>query len=258
MTRPRGAVLVIAPPLPVGRERPAMKAVAVNVGANTSLPGFRGPIHPDGSFVYVPIPEREPADAPTYADLDLSIDLPADIRDRPVHHDPQFRGYCGAAEYTYGDDYGVKARPLSDLRAGDYAFFYATLTTTGEGHPEWVAPEWGAYLVGHFRLGMDAVTGEAYADLSPDVRVRFAENAHVRRESFDARVLLWGDPEESALYDRAVPLSASDAGATANRLVTDFSSDSGKGPWWRRPMRFDDEGTRELLSRRETGDFGDL
>ena len=49
------------------------RALAINVAANTNLPGVRGPIYPDGSFVYLPIPEREPlaadADVPTYADL---------------------------------------------------------------------------------------------------------------------------------------------------------------------------------------------
>jgi len=64
-------------------------------------------------------------------------------------------------------------------------------------------------------------------------------------------VLLAGDPDESALYDRAIPLSERDAGSDANRLVTDLSSDSGKGPWWRRPMRFDADGVEELLAIRE-------
>ncbi len=47
------------------------RAVAITVGANTSLPGFAGYVHPDGRFEYVPIPEREPVGepVPTYADL---------------------------------------------------------------------------------------------------------------------------------------------------------------------------------------------
>ncbi|MEF8856839.1 MAG: hypothetical protein V5A16_05395, partial [Haloplanus sp.] len=40
------------------------RAVAINVGANTTLPGFRGPVRPDGRFAYVPIPEREPTADP--------------------------------------------------------------------------------------------------------------------------------------------------------------------------------------------------
>jgi len=33
---------------------------------------------------------------------------------------------CG--RYTYGDEHGVKAAPLAELSAGDYVFFYATLS----------------------------------------------------------------------------------------------------------------------------------
>jgi hypothetical protein len=48
-----------------------MRGVAVNVGANTNEPGFRGPIYADGSFEYVPIPERDPT--PPAADLDRRV-----------------------------------------------------------------------------------------------------------------------------------------------------------------------------------------
>jgi hypothetical protein len=247
------------------------RGIAINVGANTNLPGFRGPVYPDGSFVYVPIPEREPTaePVPTYADLDLDCPIPDDVADTPVHLDPQFAGYAGCDHTTYGDEHGVKAGPLSSLERGDYLFFYATLTTTpwpgeeagDEGDApaadvpatgdavEWVAPEWGAYIIGHFRVER-ALTGEAYHDLPAEERAVFADNAHVKRDPFDAKVLVAGD-EASRLYDRAVPLSAPDAGATANRLVTGLSNDSGRGPWWRRRFWYDDGATAELLELSE-------
>jgi hypothetical protein len=232
------------------------RGLAINVGANTNLPGRRGPIYPDGMFEYVPIPEREPATeaVPTYADLDLSVDLPDDVVDAPVHLDPTFAEYPCCDRYTYGDDHGVKASPLSDLSAGDYVFFYATLSTTGEDPADWIAPDWGAYVIGQFRLARDPLTGEAYRALPAEDRSWFDANAHVRRETFDARVLLAGDPDGSALYDRAVPLSTRESGSEANRLVTVLSSDSGKGPWWRRPMRFDADGVDTLRELRRGGD----
>lgn len=238
-------------------ERP-VAGVAINVGANTSLPGVRGPIYPDGRFRYVPIPEREPIDedAPTYADLDLPVEVPAEYRERAVHLDPEFEDYAYCRGYTYGDEHAVKAGPLSALSAGDYVFFYATLSTHGGAPSDWIAPEWGAYVIGHFRLGMDPVTGEAYETLPPSDREKFANNAHVKRETFDARVLLWGDREGSELYDCAVPLSNPSGGADANRLVTDLSSDSGNGPWWRRPLRFDADGVASLLECHRTGEYG--
>jgi hypothetical protein len=235
-------------------------AVAVNVGANTNEPGFRGPVYPDGSFEFLPIPESEPlardAPAPTYGDLDphLRFDVPEGVRDTPVHLDPEFAGYPRCERYTYGDPYGVKARPLLDLDAGDRVYFYATLTARGDGHPEWVPPEWGAFLIGEFRLARDPIPGTAYPDLPGAVRERFRNNAHVRRETMDAAVLLLGSPE-SRCYERAVPLSG-ERGVEANRLVTEHSEDSGKGPWWRRPLRYQGGGAaalREAVGKRTPG-----
>jgi hypothetical protein len=67
----------------------------------------------------------------------------------------------------------------------------------------------------------------------------------VRREPFDAKVLVAGD-NRSRLYDRAVPLSTPDGGTTANELVIDLSNDSGRGPWWRRRLWFDADATARL------------
>jgi len=226
-----------------------MRSIAINIGANTNEPGVRGPLFPDGSFEYVPIPESEPTRerVPTYADLDLRADVPADYRETPVHLDPEFPEYPHCERYTYGDEHGVKAGPLSELSAGDYVFFYATLAT-GTDRPQWAAPDWGAFVIGHFELARDAITGKTYEQLPDHERDPYANNAHVKREQFDARVLLLGDPAGSALYDRAVPLSTREAGSDPNRLVTHHSNDSGKGPWWRRPLRFDADGTDHLLA----------
>jgi hypothetical protein len=221
------------------------RAVAVNVAANTNQPGFRGPLRADGAFVYVPIPESEPTtrQAPTYADLDLPIDVPAEIRDTPVHLDPAFAEYPCCEGYTYGDPHGVKARPLLDLEAGDRVYFYATLDAP-EDPVDWMTPDWGAYLLGEFTLARDPLTGDEYAALPEDEQAAFAGNAHLRRDPFDAAVMLAGT-DDSRLYETAVPLSGSQ-GVDANRAVTEWSADSGKGPWWRRPLRYDEDGAARL------------
>ena len=234
------------------------KSIAINVAANTNLPGFRGPIYPDGRFVYLPIPERESTTQSvlTYADLLDSLDpLPFavgdDIRQLPVHLDPEFAGYPGCSQYTYGDEHGVKAGPLSKLQPGDSLYFYATLSRH-EPPPEldtgpevdWVAPDWGVYLIGEFRVDR-VFDAEACEKLSEVDRQRLASNAHCKRDPFDAKVLVVGGPD-SQLLDRAVPLSTAERGSTANWLVTDLSNDSGKGPWWRRRLWFDDESTGTL------------
>lgn len=221
------------------------RAVAVNVAANTNQPGFRGPLRADGSFVYVPIPESQPTTGPTptYADLDLPIDVPEDSRDTPVHLDPAFAEYPCCERYTYGDPHGVKARPLLDLAAGDRVYFYATLDAPDD-LADWMSADWGAYLLGEFTLARDPITGEAYTTLPDDEQAAFAGNAHLRRDPFDAAVMLAGT-DDSRLYDAAVPLSGSQ-GVDANRAVTEWSADSGKGPWWRRPLRYDEDGATRL------------
>ncbi|WP_435155425.1 hypothetical protein [Haladaptatus sp. DFWS20] len=241
------------------------RAVAINVAANTNQPGVRGPIFSDGSFEYVPIPESEPTkrEVPTYADLDLSVELPEGAKKLPVHLDPEFAEYPCCQRYTYGDPFGVKAQPLLELDKGDYVFFYATLSTAEgledesvESKHEWITPDWGTYIIGQFRLAREPISGEKFSGLADGEKETFANNAHVKREKFDAEVLLEGSEGESGLYEQAVPLSSSEAGVEANRIVTELSSDSGKGPWWRRPMRFDDAETRELFTVFETQDFG--
>jgi len=239
------------------------RTVAVNVAANTTLPGARGPVYPDGSFRYVPIPEREPtaAPVPTYRDLPLppEFDVPEATLDRRVHLDPAFAEYGPCETYTYGDEHGVKARPLSDLAAGDHVLFYATLSVVGDpaDRADWLPPEWGTFAIGRFRLAEDPVSGAQYRELPATERERFASNAHVKREEMDAEVLLLGDPDESELFGTAVPLSTPAGGSEANWLVTDLSSDSGKGPWWRRVMRFDDEETAALLAEIEAVQRGE-
>jgi len=232
-----------------GSDAAAPRAVAVNVGANTTLPGFRAPVWPGGRFEFVPIPEREPTaePVPTYGDLARRLDWETDVSgvaDREVHLDPEFPE-AGGERYTYGDEHGVKAAPLSELDRGDRVYFYATLSPIDPGAAAWQAPDWGAYLVGVMTLARDAVTGDAYRSGAVP-REPFRTNAHAKRRTFDARVLIDGDPARSRLFDRAVPLSSREEGAAPNRLVTDLSGDSGRGPWWRRPLRFDPDGAARL------------
>lgn len=219
-----------------------MQALAINIGANTTLPGFRGPIDANASFVYVPIPERKPTrfEVPTYADLTLPISIPEEHLDTPVHLDPSFATYPCCTTYTYGDEHAVKSSQISKLATGDRLYFYATLTTAAEQPPAWMPPRWGAYLIGHFTLDCDPVLGAHEHDLSATLREKYRENAHCKRQTLDARVLVSGDPNHSHLYDHAIPLSASNAGREAGTLITDYSRDSGAGPWWRRPIWFSD------------------
>lgn len=231
-----------------------MRGVAINIGANTNEPGFRGPIYPDGSFEYIPIPESKATaeQVPTYGDLAPHLDtpIPDDLADTSVHLDPEFAEYPQCERYTYGDEHGTKAGPLSELSEGDFLLLYATLTVAGNA--EWLPPTWGAFIIGEFVLAADPLTPRAETPPRDELRY-FENNAHRKRDPLDARVLLRGDHERSRLYDRAVPLSAPTGGTEANTIVTELSADSGRGPWWRRPLRFDDHATARLRRRLTAG-----
>lgn len=236
------------------------RAVAINVAANTTLPGFRAPIYPDGTFQYVPIPEREPTDGdvPTYAELGvperLPFDVSGDLHDRPVHVDPEFAGSLGRDRYTYGDEHGVKAGPLSTLEPDDRLYFYATLSTYDPDEwstqrVDWRPPAWGAYLIGVFVVAaVWTPSDEQQRDSTAEPPSWAATNAHAQRETFDAEVLVRGS-EASRLFERAVPLSEPTGGADANDLVTTLSNDSGRGPWWRRVLRYDETAADRLTTR---------
>lgn len=231
-----------------------MKSVALNVAANSGSPGGRGPIFPDGSFSYVPIPEGdESVTEPTYADLGLGDVVPSEFHETVAHFDPEFPEYEYGTNYTYGDRHTPKTTAISRLGAGDMLQFYATLDYAGDSEPnyEWINDDWGAYLIGHFTLEVDPIAGEDVEALSTDFRGRLETNAHARRSEFDAEYLVLGEPEDSRMYDTAVPLSG-DSGTDANEIVRAHSGDSGKGPWYRRPLPFDEEGTEAVLEAQES------
>lgn len=236
-----------------------MDALATNVAANTNVPGFRGPIYPGGRFTYVLIPASEVTGGPVptcdvlasadFGGPDLLFEVSAEVREKPVHLDPEFATYPDYERYIYGDEHGVKARPISELSAGDVLLFYATLELSDPAaSADWITPDWGSCLTGHFRLACDPVTGDEYEELPGEHRDLFANNTHVKRADVDTRVFVHGDPAESRLYDLVIPLSERTTGSDPNRLVTDLSVDSGRGPWWRRPLRFESAAADSLLS----------
>lgn len=233
----------------------------INVGANVGSGGFRAPIDDDGSFVYAPIPESDvTVDEPTYSDLGIDLSsIPEGKTDTVVHFDPEFPEYGPGKSYTYGDK-GTKASRLrNELEAGDYLFFYATLEYPGDTpQTDWIHPYWGVYLIGHFKLAVDPIPDEELESSSSTVRDQVANNAHLRRSEFDADVLILGDPEESQLYNRAVPLSTPDTRPDdryprPNRLATrlvgslDQNTNYGSAPWYRWVMVADETATDQLL-----------
>src|SRR5207244_13299607 len=96
---------------------PGMAAFLANVGVNAAH-RVRSPLHPDGSFELLPIPEKEPWAPPM-------LRLPGIWAGRAVHLDPDLAG----RPPTYGDNCRTAGRAFSLRQAlpGDAICFLARL-----------------------------------------------------------------------------------------------------------------------------------
>jgi Nucleotide modification associated domain 3 len=149
-----------------------------NVGVNASHP-VSSPLHADGTFELLPIPETVPWRPP----------MVRGWRNHAVHRDPDFT----STPATYGDNCRRAGRAFSLRRAqqGDLIVFIARLVNH---HP-------GFYLVGSLEI----------EDVLPDVAVDPGQgwwdgNAHVRRGratgSWDCFWVFKGSPR-SKMFTRA-------------------------------------------------------
>ncbi len=182
-----------------------MRALLVRVGADCTDAGggWNGPIdRATGAFAYVPIPEPEPllpGHETPYARWVGAVErlgarLPARLRDRNAHADPDF------GRLTYGDRRERGRQIREKLGEGDLIVFYAGLRDVGDGRLVYA-------LIG--RLTVGAIV--AARDVPPERR---AENAHTRRcEIGDTDVVVLGRRGESGRFDRALEFAGYRAGA---------------------------------------------
>ncbi len=182
-----------------------MRALLVRVGADCTEAGGRwnGPVDPrTGAFAYVPIPEPEPVrrglETP-YACWEpavsrLGVELPAALRERAAHADPDF------GHLTYGDRRERGRQIREKLRAGDLLVFYAGLRDVR-----------GGGLV-YGLIGLLTVDRIARAsDVPPE---RWNENAHTRRaEIGETDVVVQGRTSASGRFDRCLPFAGYRSGA---------------------------------------------
>jgi hypothetical protein len=182
-----------------------VRALLVRVGADCTEAGGRwnGPVDPASeAFAYVPIPEPEPVrpglETPYVrwapAVRRLGVELPAALRDRPAHHDPDF------GHLTYGDRRERGRQIREKLAAGDLLVFYAGLRDVHSGG-----------LV-YGLIGLLTVAGIVRArDVPPE---RWPENAHTRRAEIGRTdVVVHGEPSASGRFDRCLPFAGFRSGA---------------------------------------------
>src|SRR5947207_8234653 len=170
-----------------------MAAFLANVGVNASH-RVVSPLHPDGTFRLVPIPERV-AWAPPM------LRLPEAWGDRPVHLDPDLLSPTA----TYGDNCRRAGRAFSLRRAerGDLIIFLARLSGQDRA---------ALHLVG--ALEVEATLADVTADPGPGW---WDANAHVRRaralQQWDSFWVFRGSAR-SRFFERALPFSVELARAT--------------------------------------------
>lgn len=174
-----------------------MIRIGIDLGTSAAL----GPIFPDGSFEYVPIPEWSPKskESRTYRNTaghlgkPYSVYLPRRLWNQRLHHDPDFE------KCTYGES-SVKRVYLRRMEKGDIIAFYAGLRPFGvrDGKE-------GLYLVGYLVvervLDFDSMSRE---EVRRAVRLHSC-NAHVLAHDLRGLVVLVGS--RCRILDRAVLIS---------------------------------------------------
>lgn len=183
-----------------------MKVALLRVGIDTGSGGIHGPLFRDGTFEFVPIPDRQCVEERTYANtmgrhgrnfIEYFPDrLRERMRDRPIHSDPEFDSF------TYGDPGRPKAG-LRHLDPGDMLIFYCGL----EGWNFKADPR--LYVIGYFEV---CSAGKALEFRPEEQHALFSNNFHVRHSSIyeeqkERLVLVKGSPN-SRLFNKAVPISS--------------------------------------------------
>ncbi len=182
-----------------------MKALLLRVGIDKGYGSCLAPIFADGSFEYIPIPEkRYTSENRAYSDLpgrncaSLAEFVPAKLRDSFPHMDPEFE------TFTYGDPTRNKRRQLARLVPGDLLIFYAGLEPTdGIDRPR-------LFIIGYFTVKNVYDFGEMPETQHNSMLQRVRNNAHAKRDTMDkGLVVVEGDPQESKLLPKAIPLGDS-------------------------------------------------
>ena len=186
----------------------SMKIAMLRVGIDSGSGGMQGPLFRDGSFEFIPIPdkfEKCGVDKRTYGNTAglknrKFIEYFPEARrstmgSQPIHFDPEF------VSFTYGDPTPPKAS-LRRLEKGDMLIFYCGL----EGWDHRSEP--ALYLIGYFEV-LAAGRPEGLGDEL--TRTLFSKNFHVRHQQVfarqkDALVLVKGS-ERSRLLKKAVGIS---------------------------------------------------
>ena len=186
------------------RQCGAANILLLRVGIDLGCGGTLGPIFPDGTFEYVPIPESPQYVSPRsvcYHDLParhggtLAQYVPRRYHEAAAHYDPEFE------TFTYGDPTRNKRAQLLRLDNEDLLVFYAGLRPIG------FSTESRLYIIGYFTVSsVESVDGTD--SWPPKTFSHLLGNAHLRRNRPDhGLVVASGHAQVSKLLDRAIAIS---------------------------------------------------
>ena len=194
--------------------------VLLRVGVDTGSGGILGPLFRDGSFEYIPIPDRfrgRGVDERTYGNTKSRTGQPmlsyfpesrrARMADQSIHFDPEF------GTFTYGDPAAPKVASLRRLNEGSLLVFYAGLKGWDF---DCVA---ALYIIGYFEVARAGVA-RSFADA--ELIELFGSNFHVKHpevleDQRDCLVLVKGGAG-SRLLRKAVRISSMGADSSGRSL----------------------------------------
>lgn len=195
-------------------EKEQPQVVLVRVGIDSGSGGMQGPLFEDGTFEFVPIPnKRFRPDERTYGNSKgrsgrafseyFRASRRAVMAETTMHVDPEWE------TFTYGDPTSPKA-VLRRLKPSDLLVFYCGLQRWNEA-TGWDTSESPAlYLAGYFHVTLAGLATEFEEAV---LQSEFAENFHVRHpqvfeEQKQELVLVKGDVKKSRFFRHAHCISA--------------------------------------------------
>jgi hypothetical protein len=198
--------------------------VIVNVGANTAHRGLISPLWENGEFFFVPIPDDDIPNLPTYKEI-LKSQIKPYVREKyltqRVHDDPEFK------TFTYGDNpetTGIgRAANIKRLVEGDLLFFFAGLTAVNSDNP---INNYRFYFIGFFEIS--AILRNVTKTPTDEELKLFGQNVHITRGLFDQaefnKFWIWKGSNNSKLFNKAV-LFDRELGAKIlfSRLLTPYT-----------------------------------
>lgn len=200
-----------------------MKALLLRVGIDKGNGGCHAPIFEDGTFEYIPIPEScSTSEEARYNTLrgrfynSITDLIPARLHSVIPHIDPEF------TTFTYGDPTQNKHNALTELTPGDLLVFYSALQPVKGVNEKTIekADIPRLFIIGYFTVKC-VHDFTKMSDSERDLLLnRLKNNAHVKRIPVDQNlVIVEGDPQNSKLFQRAIPVGDSD-----NCIMKDLQS----------------------------------